>query len=331
MLLNEDDIAATHELFKHLNGESHEYIQRGNYTLILDEVLDVISPYNLKSGDLKLLTGNNWVTIDEDGFLIWNDDVPELPNSFEEVKRLAENHSLVCVNGSILLWRYPPEIFSMFNKIYIMTYLFESSIMCAYFKYNGIEYEKKSIKKTDNGIYKLCDFHKFDASIFAPLVNIYEGPLNTNVSNKSKSMSKTWFNNSNNTKSVKQLKDNVYNYFRHILNVKADRIMWTCFKDDVNRLRGNGYTKSHVSCTCRSTNNYADRDSLAYTINRFLNPCISAYFDQKNIKINEDLYALSEMIQWIWRSQIRNGKPISIYVSSDRMRNLLQKWLRGVY
>ena len=40
------DIASTHELFKKLTSESREYIQAGHYTLILDEVLNAIDPYD---------------------------------------------------------------------------------------------------------------------------------------------------------------------------------------------------------------------------------------------------------------------------------------------
>lgn len=328
LLLNEDDIAATHELFKHLDDTSKKYIQRGNYTLILDEVLDVISPYEIKYGDLKLLLQNNWITIDEDGFLIWNDDIPDWDTTFDDVRLLARNHSLVCINESILLWRYPPEIFSIFNQIYILTYLFESSILCAYFKFNDIEYTKKSIVY-NNGSYSLCDFSKFDSSVFNKLVNLYEGDLNKNIKQKTTALSKNWFNDDNREK-IKKLKNNIYNYFKNILKAKAKTIMWTCFKDNISQLKGSGYTNAHVSCNCRSTNEYADRYNLVYAVNRYLNPGVTAYFAQKNIQINQDLYALSEMLQWIWRSRIRNGMPINIYIPSYRMRLLLKMWLKGI-
>ena len=44
-------------------------------------------------------------------------------------------------------------------------------------------------------------------------------------------------------------------------------------------------------------------------------------------EIDENKYALSEMIQWIWRSAIRNGEDIYIYIPSRRMRDLLLEWL----
>ena len=43
--------------------------------------------------------------------------------------------------------------------------------------------------------------------------------------------------------------------------------------------------------------------------------------------VDEDGYALSEMIQFIWRSAIRNNEPIYCYIPSKRMRDLLQGYI----
>ena len=37
------------------------------------------------------------------------------------------------------------------------------------------------------------------------------------------------------------------------------------------------------------------------------------------------------MIQFIWRSAIRNGEPVNVFIPSKRMRILLQKWLKDEY
>ena len=44
--------------------------------------------------------------------------------------------------------------------------------------------------------------------------------------------------------------------------------------------------------------------------------------------MDEDAYALSEMLQFIWRSAIRDGKEIWVYLPSVRMRSLLEEWIR---
>jgi hypothetical protein len=51
------------------------------------------------------------------------------------------------------------------------------------------------------------------------------------------------------------------------------------------------------------------------------------YLQSNGIDVDEDMYALSEMIQFIWRGAIRQGKPMKVLILSERMRNLLIKWL----
>ena len=51
------------------------------------------------------------------------------------------------------------------------------------------------------------------------------------------------------------------------------------------------------------------------------------FFRTKNIEIDQDLYALSEMLQFIYRSAVRNGEDINVYIPSQRMRSLLQSYI----
>ena len=90
-----------------------------------------------------------------------------------------------------------------------------------------------------------------------------------------------------------------------------------------------------LACNARATNDYGDRSVLAYLFNMFPNPYIKRYFESKNeadntnIHVDENDLALSCMLQWIWRSRIRNNQPIKIWIPSARMRNLLIEWFGG--
>ena len=42
----------------------------------------------------------------------------------------------------------------------------------------------------------------------------------------------------------------------------------------------------------------------------------------------EDKFALSELVQFIYRSASRNNKPIDVYIPSKRMRTLFLEWLK---
>lgn len=322
------DIASTHELFKHLDEESRANIKAGHYTLILDEVLNVIVPYDdVKKDDMRLLQDSRIVTIDDEGYIIWNKDKLDYDTKYNEIKLLADNKSLLYVNQKLLLWKYPPEIFSLFDKVYILTYLFEASILKNYFDLYNIKYELKSIRKTEDE-YNIVDYFVPDTSVYIDKINILQGKLNENIYQKQNGLSVTWFNSKINQEKIAQLGRNVKNYFGNILQAKSETIMWTTFKDYKPKLKGKGYSNQFVSCNCRSTNDYIDCYNLAYCVNVYLHPAVTQFFKQRNVYIDEELYALSEMIQWIWRSRIRKGENINIYIPSARMRNLLNAWLK---
>jgi hypothetical protein len=155
-------------------------------------------------------------------------------------------------------------------------------------------------------------------------------PENAAGNNVRSHLSKTWFERKSNDMYIDQLKRNLKNWFQNNADSNKKNKMWTAFKDGKRgnkKLNGMGYTYAFIPCNCRATNDFSDRSRLAYCVNRFLHPTIKHFFFERGITINEDDFALSEFVQWIWRSRIRNGEPIEIYIPSKRMRNLLKKWL----
>lgn len=80
----------------------------------------------------------------------------------------------------------------------------------------------------------------------------------------------------------------------------------------------------------RATNLYREKTSIAYLVNIFMKPVVKNYFLLNGVEVNEDLYALSELIQFIFRSAIRDKKEIQLYIPSKRMRTLLQNWIDEV-
>ena len=104
----------------------------------------------------------------------------------------------------------------------------------------------------------------------------------------------------------------------------------TCYKSDVNKLvdsKTGRFRKNFLQTSARATNEYKDRTDVAYMVNRFADPNIMKFFHAQNITIDADAFALSEMLQWIWRSAIRDDRPINLYIPSKRMRELLIKWI----
>ena len=46
---------------------------------------------------------------------------------------------------------------------------------------------------------------------------------------------------------------------------------------------------------------------------------------------DKDLWALSTMLQFIFRSRLRKGESINLYIPSSRMRGLFKLWLEGEF
>lgn len=331
LLENEKNIATTHALFKMSNEQTRELIYNGNYILILDEVMEVVKQLEVSKADIQMLLNEQWI-INDNGVIHWNtqkeeESGEEYKGEFVTVKRLALNNNLILHNNAILFWNFPADIFKLFKEVYILTYMFDAQIQKYYYDMNQLKYEKYiSVYENDTYQFKKNEGYS-DKQIKEALkdkIHIYEGVLNK-IGEDKFSLSSSWYDKKKHLH--KKMKNNVTNYFINIIKSKSNYNMWTTYKAYKGKISGKGYTKGFVSCTARATNEYSHKNTLAYTINRFTNPIIKEYFHSYGIDLNEDLYALSELIQWIWRSDIRNNNDINLYIPSERMRQLLIDWL----
>ena len=66
---------------------------------------------------------------------------------------------------------------------------------------------------------------------------------------------------------------------------------------------------------------------MIHALDRYPNLAVSSYLQDYGYPVDQDQFALSEMIQWLWRGCIRDGKEMTVYVLSARMRGLLEDWL----
>ncbi|MNJ69953.1 hypothetical protein D3C77_663630 [compost metagenome] len=57
-----------------------------------------------------------------------------------------------------------------------------------------------------------------------------------------------------------------------------------------------------------------------------MHPFERAFFEDRGVSVNQDLLAVSDLLQWVWRSRIRKGEAIKLYIPSSRMRKLLYAW-----
>lgn len=327
LLSDSKNIVSTHALFKRANEETRDLIHGGNYTLILDEVMDVIEQLEIKKDDLKLLFDQNLIYV-ENGFIKWNEDKREYDTRYNDIRDMALNNTLIYFRNTILIWTFPVDVFKAFKEVYILTYLFDAQVQKYYYDLYNVNYTKLIAVNEDGQYTFKQDTNNTYAHIKEEISNrihIYNGSLN-DIGDKAFSLSKSWYDDKSQY-SLKKVKNNVQNYFTNKVKSNSDEAMWTVFKKYQSKLKGQGYTKGFVSCTSRATNDYRHKKNLAYMINRFVNPMLLGFFQEKGIKVDQDKYAIAELVQWIWRSGIRDNEEINLYIPSRRMRELLIKWL----
>lgn len=352
LIVEGKNIITTHALIQQVDKETMEILKNSNYFLVIDEALDVVHQYGvdnreetskrgkafLTKSDIKTIFVEKLVTTDKNGFLIWNNEIHKDYNGrYDDIKRLCQLNSLMRTkkgerwSDEILMWLFPISFFGLFKKCYICTYMWEDSFQSAYFKLYDIPYKHKSIQ---NG--ELVDYNKENEKTlrikYYNLINIHNSGLNEvgePKNKKEKPLSRTWYNRKKKTNPnfIQQIKNNTYNFFHNMCeDNSSESCMWTIFKDMRGKKSVPSYKKSFVSCNAKATNEYRHKKNLAYLINCFQKPSLINFFENNGISVSQDMYALSELLQWIWRSRIRENKPINLYIPSKRMRELLIAW-----
>ena len=327
-----ENIITTHALFGMFDEDIMILLKNYNYILILDEVFNVIDDIRMGKDDVKILK-EHYIEIEPNGKVNWIYE-GVYDGRYKDIKNLAENETLYTYGeGNFYYWCFPAKIFDLFYKTYILTYQFEYQIQRYYYDLFNVEYEYKSVAKVE-GKYTLVDYTKDLEAIahLKSLITIYEGKMNTNYFGKkskyNNELSSSWLKNASDVQ-FNQLKKNLENFFRKVCKAKQNEILWSCYKKFVPNLKGKGYTKAWLEYNARATNNYKDRTALAYVCNAYMNPNEVQFFSSYNIQIDQDGLALNTMLQWIWRSAIRDDKSIQIYIPSQRMRELLKQYLDG--
>lgn len=328
LIKNNKSVISTHALFSTANEELMELLKLNKYTLILDEVMDVIDIVNLKKDDIDILINEKLISVDEFGKVTWNN--PNYTGIFSDIKTMAEHNRLIMANGNLMLWLFPIDVFQCFEKVYIMTYMFDGQIMKYYYDLYNIKYEYNSVKYIDEK-YKLVEYEN-NISRFKNLIEILEDEKLNSIGKEKNNLSLSWYEKAKESY-LEILKNNIYNFFYNRCKAKSKDVLWTTFLGDKEKFRKALQSKGYQSKKCfapinsRATNEYGNRKYVAYTVNRYLNPYLKNFFISKGIEVNEDTYALSEMLQFIFRSAIRKNEKITIYIPSKRMRDMLINWL----
>ena len=320
------NIVSTHALFKKLTDKVLDLTQFNDYILIIDEAADVLEEIEITKNDLKTII-TEYTTIDENNTVHWNEWNNDYEGRFEDYKNMIQMGGVKAHRSDTgevvsLVWAFPISIFESFKEVYILTYMFNGQK--AYYEYNKVNIIQMYVKDfqltTEPQIYNYEEQKK--------LITVIEDEKLNAIGNNRGSLSMSWFNRNAKTALMKQLQNNINNFFKNIVKgTPINQKLWTTFKEYSEVVKGKGYTNAFVPINIRATNDYKESTAVAYIANRYMKPTLKHFFEVSGIEVDEDTYALSELIQFIYRSAIRDGKPITVYIPSKRMRELFKDWI----
>lgn len=346
------NIASTHEMFRHLNSDTVALMHDRGYSLVLDEVIEIVEPLKFKMDQVQALFDTELLALvpidkvkDSKKELVkkvipgTEDRLDDFAIQFskkerytiETIREYANNDRLVWVNNAMLLWLFPADIFKGFESVYVLTYLFEGSLQQEFYTLNDMDYDPCSVTGSYDKGFSLADFNP-NQEIANRLnlknrINIYDGQDLNMIGNGYTSLSKNWWSDQKErSKRERNMAGNIRNYFRSRIKTGVDTTLWTCFDDNRSRLKPTSYVEGWISCNQKATNLYKNKRDLAFPLNRFLHPMVNNFFKAVGIDLKENLFATSELIQWLFRSRLRMNQSINLYLPSRRMRDILNAW-----
>lgn len=227
-----------------------------------------------------------------------------------------------------MVTQLPIKLFESAKRVIVLTYMFKGNILDKFLQLKGFEV-KPFLDVTVEP--KSKDEIKKLVTVIPP-----------NDKLKSMSMSSTWFKNKATSTDIKHIS----NYIRTLcLNEGVDSkdVAWcvpkfrvTKYKSsDKSLVKPRGFivdsdgNECFLSVTTRATNDYKNKKVMIHCFDRYPHIYVASYLEDYGYKVDSQIFALSEMLQWCWRGCIRENEPMTIAIGSKRMYSLFLNWLEG--
>ncbi|TPJ17781.1 hypothetical protein FJW04_09565 [Mesorhizobium sp. B2-7-3] len=339
LLSSGKNVVTTHRLYTEITSLAAEGFLDG-YDIIIDEVPDVCAQVEgLNGGSFKkfyLETG--YATVAENGGVgvteKWLEEAESVNDTLKERHfRLACAGMLYLVEDVFFMWALPQILLRSGRSFTVYTFMAKGSMLLAYLDCLGIEYVHDEDKAENERFRQKA----------RELITIEGIPALNKV--------RLSFTGQKNGKAVgRRVSSALYNLRRSDLRDNLDGVMVTCAKRNwyLNGLDDDQVKKGSKSKpgpfasgsrlfdgvdwlanTTRGTNDYIEKSHLIYLYDQHINPYINRWLGIGKHGVEQDEYALTELIQWVYRSRVRRGEKITLYLPDFRMRSILEGYLSG--
>lgn len=349
------NIITTHKLYSEIAVLARSGMLR-DVVVHIDEVLSVaeeatgITQFSKSRQDAndwrELYIQNGFATISEDtGRIIpadkWRGMRDELagnlPTAFFDAAEAGRLYTDVPgLGGHIIIGELPVVLLKCSKRVCIYTYRFNGSYMAAYLQRHGVQwtyanYADISPEEADQQFRARAR----ELVTIDPVTRLDGVALGYTAQKRMAS-----------SKAAEELQraGQIRGAFRSIgralksSGVRADHLILTCLQagwtarnEQAGRFAAGTTLFSDarwVANQTRGTNQYRHCSHVAYFWQQNPNTNVARFLGCDDKK-HADQYAVAEMIQFIWRSRIRDGKPITVYMPCPKMRRLWSRWLEG--
>ncbi|ADV68795.1 hypothetical protein [Deinococcus maricopensis] len=334
LLQRGESVSISHALLLNIDEGMLGEIKAQGYELILDEVIaDAINVHYTNKDTLETMVRAGLVNVDPDTQKITWLEAEDYEDHMD-VRDACREGEVYAVDNQYIVSHLNTSIFEAFSKVQIMTYMAPYSMLAKLFMVKSVPF---NIATLDQGRV-VFQTPMYSGKQFASLIHLDNTPrrqlnFKLSVSGQGK-LSKTKRN---------RLSSYTNGFFtRYGKGVRRSERIWTTYRAYAEALVPTGTRpqfdmNNFVQHSAKGTNQYSNASVAAYLVDKHPHPAVEKYLVKhrvpfargtKSVPGDQGLWALSEMIQWIWRTRIRNKESIRLYVPSKRMKKLLEGWLQ---
>ena len=342
------NISCTHSLYLSMTEKHLDLIEKFEYIVIIDEEVGVIDAFKKYStDDLAYLNSNGDIEIsDEDGMISWVGAELGKKAKYKQFYNLCKAKAVYATKRSdtMLVTQMPVELFTRAKRVIIMTYMFNGNVLDNFLKLKKVEVvpftEVQPTQIDKQKIRELIDLKPLDRKLLKLSMSVYGYDK---MDKKGFDLISNYIRSTGLSVGAKAV-DTMYTLPKVVspVEVKSGKRVaprgYLTYKtevldeDGVVVLDSKGKPKTEdnycwLHSGCRATNKYAYKWYLVHCYDRHPNLSVETYLKEYGCPVDKNVFALSEMLQWIWRSRIRKGECIVLAIPNTRMHNLFLDWL----
>lgn len=341
------NISMTHQLFKMIDDVTAGIIADGGYTIFIDEVIDVFEMIDKSEQDISMLIGAGYLERcggdDACEYFTPSEKAAEYHGVFNDLFQKAQYGQMVRTSGwengkevEYGFWQVNRRLFTLSPEIFVLTYMFDGMPMKGFLDFNRLQYGYLGTRMCGDGFYRFCGIDEKRApehlSRISSMVHVCDRASINAIGDGRTALSSSWTKRGIRNGDIAALAKHIHTYFRRHIpqSIGAELQLWSTYKDAEAEVRSRKPGGKFLRFNAEATNEYGDRAAMAYCVNIFANPNMVRYLRHFGVEFDEERYATAVMVQWIWRSRIRNGQEIWVYIPSRRMRELFLDWMKSV-